>query len=392
MGALVAAAAALLLVLARYRALRRAVDDVAGTDGGRLGRADAVARSVRDLRRRAEDAEAEAERYRTAVEETTLGIIIADRNGGIVFANRAGREALEGRLGDSGSLNRLRGFIERVTETGEAEELEFDMYTPERRVMRFRAVPLPDHSGWENAAAIYIRDLSGQRRVEAMRRDFVTNAGHELKTPLGALAVLAETIGDAEDAATRHRLGERLRSEANRMAQVVDDILTLADIESLETPFERIDLGSAVREAVGRVSVAARDRGVTVATSGLESGLVVDGNQAQVVSALANLLDNAVKYSPSDGEAVVGVSVTSDADQVSVEVSDCGPGIPAEHLDRIFERFYRAQSGRGRLSGGTGLGLSIVRNVAETHGGSVSVRSTLAEGSTFAFRLPRVKE
>ena len=254
--------------------------------------------------------------------------------------------------------------------------------------MRLRAVPLPSGEIWDHAAAVYIRDLSGQRRVEAMRRDFLTNAGHEMKTPLGALAILAETLGDTDDPDTRRRLVERLISEANRMAHLVDDIVTLADIESLETPFESVSVASVIDEAMSRVSVVAAEAGVRVDLDGGDCSAVVVGNLEQLTSAVVNLLENAIKYSPEGEGVAVAVSVRCSDDQVVIAVEDHGSGISAEHLDRIFERFYRVERGRGRSSGGTGLGLSIVRNVAEAHGGSVSVESVPAEGSTFTLRLP----
>ncbi len=350
----------------------------------------ALYRGVRDLERRLDEAEEATSRLRAAAERSNTGVVIADESGEIVYANPAAQQVLEGRLGDAVAGTRLVALLGRVQATGREEDLELDLYTPARRIVRLRAVPFVESD--QVAGAIgYIQDLSGQRRVEAMRSDFLTNAGHEMKTPLGALAVLAETIADTEDPVTRRRLAGRLRVEANRMAQVVDDILTLADIESLETPFAPLDVGSVVDEAVERVAVAAKAAGVEIQISGTDVDVVVDGNREQIVSAIANLLDNAVKYSIADDGALVTVMMSPDGDEVAVVVQDHGIGIPPDHIARIFERFYRVDRGRGRRTGGTGLGLSIVKNVAETHGGSVSVSSTPAEGSTFTMRLPIAK-
>lgn len=374
----------------RRRVLERDVDSALAGVGDPSGkdRGWALARSLRDLNEHAEQSETEAARFRTVVERTDLGVIVADHSGNVVFANPAGRAALDGKVADAAARNRLTRLIRRVSSTGTAEQQEFDVFTPERRFMRLRAVPLPGEAKWGHAAVVYIQDLSGQRRVEAMRRDFLTNAGHELKTPLGALSVLAETIADTDDASTRQRLADRLRSEANRMAQVVDDIVALAAIESLETPFEPVRIGDVVDDAVARVAVLSSERGVSIEVEEHNLEVEVDGNAEQLTSALANLLDNAVKYSPAGEGAVVRAAISSDPTEVAIRVEDHGIGISSDHLDRIFERFYRVQAGRGRSSGGTGLGLSIVRNVAETHGGSLSVESTPAEGSTFVFRLP----
>ena len=345
--------------------------------------------AVRRLQERAEASEIEAGRFRAIVESTDLGVIVADERGTIVYANPVGHNFLEGKIGDATARNRLNQLIERVTSTGSAEQLEVDVYTPVRRFLRLRAVPLPGTATWDHAAVVYVRDLSGRRRVEAMRRDFLTNAGHEMKTPLGALAILAETIGDTDDPETRRRLADRLSSEANRMAQVVDDIVTLADIESLETPFEPVRIERVIDEAPTRVSVVAAESDVGVKVDGSECPAVVVGNSEQLTSAVLNLLDNAVKYSPRGGDVTVGVRCGDD--EVTITVEDHGSGISSEDLDRVFERFYRIQEGRGRSSGGTGLGLSIVRNVAESHGGSVSVESTPAEGSKFTLRFPTAK-
>ena len=176
------------------------------------------------------------------------------------------------------------------------------------------------------------------------------------------------------------------------MAQVVDDILTLADIESLETPFTSVRIGDVIDDAVARVTAAAADGGVEITVTGTHEDTVVEGNEEQLVSAVANLLDNAVKYSHSNGEPKVEIEIRASDDQVSIAVRDHGIGISESHLIRVFERFYRVDRGRDRSSGGTGLGLSIVNNVAGTHGGSVAAESVLAEGSVFTMTLPLRKE
>ena len=388
--AFVAAGAFALWADHRRRELEREASAALEIMGAEVHAAEAVGLS-RAARRLGEDlaaSQTEAARFRAVVESTDLGVIVADERGTIAYANAVGRRVLEGKIGDVTARNRLNQLIQRVTSSGNPEQLEFDVYTPMRRFMRLRAVPLPGAETWGHSAAVYVRDLSGRRRVEAMRRDFLTNAGHEMKTPLGALAILAETLGDTDDPETRQRLVGRLISEANRMAHVVDDIVTLADIESLETPFEPVKIDTVIDEAVSRVSVAAAEAGVEVAVDGEDCSAVVVGNLEQLTSAVVNLVENAIKYSPGGDGVKVAVSVRCDEDQVVIAVEDYGGGISAEHIDRIFERFYRVERGRGRSSGGTGLGLSIVRNVAEAHGGSVSVESVPAEGSTFTLRLP----
>lgn len=378
----------------RLRGLRREVASalaaMAVDSDGDMGYA--LHTGVREQVDRVAAAETRAVRMEAAAESTALGILVIDSDGRILFANGAARNIFEGESGESAARRRLAAFISRVSASGEPDELEFDVYTPVRRYMRLRAVPLPEDAGWGKATVVYIRDLSGQRRIEAMRRDFVTNAGHELKTPIGAMAVLAETIADSADSETRRRLAGHLQSEANRMARLVDDILALADIESLDTPLEAVEIGPVVEESVQRAMPSARERGVRIETSGTEGHAVVEGNAPQLVSAVTNLLENAVKYSLPERDPVVSVDMTIDDDVAKITVIDHGIGIATEHLDRVFERFYRAQPGRDRESGGTGLGLSIVRNVAGSHGGSVSVDSVPAEGSTFTLRLPIMRK
>ncbi|MEN8235733.1 MAG: ATP-binding protein [Actinomycetota bacterium] len=351
----------------------------------------ALYRGVRGLERRLEDEEDATSRLRAAAERSDTGVVITDERGEIVYANAAASEVISGRLGDAVAGSRITALLERVQATGREEDLELDLYTPARRILRLRAVPLAAEDRVAGAVG-YIQDLSRQRRVEAMRRDFLTNAGHEMKTPLGALVVLAETIADTDDPETRRRLVERMQTEATRMAQVVDDVLTLADIESLETPFAPVQVGPAVAAAISRVATVADEAGVEIVESGIGTDAVVDGNGEQLVSAVANLLDNAVKYSTAENDGPVEVAVHATDDEVAVAVTDHGIGIPPAHVDRIFERFYRVDRGRNRASGGTGLGLSIVRNVASTHGGSVEVASVPTEGSTFTMRLPLMKD
>lgn len=387
---LAGAIAGLVVLSIRYRQLDRDVDriltrlEIASTS---KVASRALYRGVRGLERRLEDAEVATNRLRVAAETSNVGVVIADAAGDIVYANPAAQAVIAGQLGDAVAGTRIVSLLERVRVTGLEEDLELDLYTPARRIVRLRAVPFAEGDRIGGAVG-YITDLSELRRVEAMRRDFLTNAGHEMKTPLGALSVLAETIADTDDAATRQRLTERLRVEATRMARVVDDILMLADIESLETPFAPVPIADVVDAAVARVSVTAADAGVSIVIDGGVGTATVDGNDEQLVSAVANLLDNAVKYSDLSRDPVVELAVRTSEDQVLLSVRDHGIGISEQHLERVFERFYRVDRGRSRSSGGTGLGLSIVNNVARTHGGSVVAESVPAAGSVFTMALP----
>ena len=390
----VAALAAVVVLTVRYRRLDSDVDRILGrleiASSSKVS-SRALYRGVRGLERRLEESEQTMSRLQAIAEQSDIGLVIAAEAGEVVYANPAAQKVLSGRLGDAVAGTRIVALLERVQRTGIEEDLELDLYTPTRKIVGLRAVPLTERDGVGGAVG-YIQDLSGRRRVEAMRRDFLTNAGHEMKTPIGALSVLAETIAETEDPEIRRRLAGRMRTEANRMAHVVDDILMLADIESLETPYEPVPIRRVVDEAVARAQPAASERGVTIEVGGAGFDTIVDGNVEHLVSAIANLLDNAVKYTDPDRDSTVEIEVSSDQGSVTITVRDQGIGIGGEHIDRVFERFYRVDRGRNRSSGGTGLGLSIVNNVVRTHGGSVEVESVPAEGSVFRITLPERKE
>lgn len=342
-------------------------------------------RNVRELQRRVDVAESELEGLRSAVNETVLGIVLVDDTGSIAFANPVADTVLAGRSGEAVLRRELLDVLAEARRRDEQVRRDVDLYSPLRRLVRIRAVPLPG-----GGAVAFVRDLSEQVRVEALRRDFVANAGHELKTPLGALALLAETLGEVDDEEQRRRLAKRLGDETRRLGRVVDDILVLGAIEGETAPFELVQISDMVEGARDRVGLTADGAAVTIHFEMPDEDIWVDGNREQLVSALANLLDNAIKYSEGSG-AVVTCRAHVTGDEIAVAVHDNGIGIPETHLDRVFERFYRVDRARSRDSGGTGLGLSIVRNVARTHDGSVSVESSPGDGSTFEIRLPIAK-
>jgi signal transduction histidine kinase len=235
--------------------------------------------------------------------------------------------------------------------------------------------------------------LAELRRVNKMRRDFIANVSHELKTPATSLKLLAESLVEIldEDPEGARLFAERLKNETDRLARLITDLLDLARLESEEgiTNPEPVDVRSVLMVVLARSRPAARRKDITLTwkRSGSAALYTVRGDETQLTSMFANLVDNAVKYTPSDGR--VEVSAEPDEDEVVVYVSDTGIGIPSENLPRIFERFYRVDKARSKETGGTGLGLSIVRHVAENHGGRVAVESTLDEGSTFTVYLPR---
>jgi two-component system sensor histidine kinase SenX3 len=241
--------------------------------------------------------------------------------------------------------------------------------------------------GLRGGAAIIETSNVAARRREGLRRDFVANVSHELKTPAGALALIAETMMGEDDPEVLHRLAERMLSEADRLNLMIEDLLDFSRIELEERPNRApVSIQAIVFDAVERVAGTAHARDIRLAVAQIPEDRAVTGSRRQLASALGNLLENAVKYSPEHG--TVRVSVAGSATMIEIRVADSGIGIAASDVPRIFDRFYRSDAARARDAGGTGLGLAIVRQVAADHNGEVLVSSREGKGSTFILRLP----
>jgi two-component system sensor histidine kinase SenX3 len=346
----------------------------------RLDRALRQQREVIDAERRA------VARMDRAVRAIPDGLVVVDEQGDIVFRNDVADEFAGGRHGDALIEAAVRQLVYEAVEQGQAGTRTLELFGPPRRTMVISARPLLS-AGRAMGALAVIDDITERRRLEAVRRDFVANISHELKTPVGALSLLAETLVDEDDPQISRRLAERMINEATRLANTIEDLLVLSRIESEEAPErEAVPVHLVVAEAVNRIRPAADNAGIAIEAAEADHRLAVMGDRRQLVSALYNLLDNAVKYSGEESEVRIGV--VNDGRQLAISVTDEGIGIPARDLDRIFERFYRVDVARSRQTGGTGLGLSIVRHVVANHEGEVSVDSRLGEGSTFTLRLP----
>jgi two-component system sensor histidine kinase SenX3 len=229
-------------------------------------------------------------------------------------------------------------------------------------------------------------------RTERIRNDFVANVSHELKTPVGAISLLAEALEaspDDEDAV--RRFAQRMRKESSRLAALVQDIIELSRLQGADIVHQGkdVDVNEVVAEAVDRSRLAAEAKGISVVVGG-SSQHKVFGDPDLLVNAFRNLIDNAIRYSPSNTK--VGIGIKDKDGLVSVSVADQGEGLKPEDQDRVFERFYRVDAARSRQTGGTGLGLSIVKHVVENHGGEVTVWSQLGKGSTFTVRLPEMEQ
>ncbi len=235
---------------------------------------------------------------------------------------------------------------------------------------------------------VLVEDRTRERRLDAIRRDFTVNVSHELKTPVGALILLADAVSEAsDDPDAVQRFSDRMRIEASRLSRLVKEIIELSRLQGddpLEHPHS-VDINAVIEAAVDRCRVDAEDRDIKIVVK-TEPELEVMGSEDQLSIAIGNLVENAVNYSP-DGTRVA-VAAHPIGDLVEVTVSDQGVGIPTSDLERIFERFYRVDRARSRETGGTGLGLSIVKHIASIHGGDVRVWSVEGQGSTFTVRLP----
>jgi two-component system sensor histidine kinase SenX3 len=336
-----------------------------------------------------EESSSEAIRLRRALDTLPQGVIVGDENGEDVFRNARARAMMGGRHGDALAAQAVKELLAEAWVSGSASRT-LDLYGPPRRTLNVTTQVIDDGRRTLGVIAI-IEDVSERRRLEEIRRDFVANVSHELKTPMGALGLLAETLVAEKDQTVASRLAARIHTEAFRVSRVIDDLLDLTRIEAEEAPpREPVLVSLAMAEALERVREAAQQRKVRIELEEIPVPVAVLGDRRQLVSAMYNLLENAVKFS-YDGGAVQFGAVLKDR-QVEVNVVDHGVGIPARDLDRIFERFYRVDQGRSRQTGGTGLGLSIVRHVAANHQGRVEVESREGEGSTFRLILPAQAE
>lgn len=237
-------------------------------------------------------------------------------------------------------------------------------------------------------AIVTIEDITEKSRIDTVQTDFVANLSHELKTPIGAVAALADSLNGETETEVVWRLAERIVTESHRMSRIVDDLLDLSRVEFGGTDeWTEIDLGPVLVEVVSTNQHSAKRQGLGLSLTG-SAELMVRGDRSHLVSVFSNLVDNAIKYSEAGG--IVLVESMIQGDEIVVNVTDHGIGIAERDQKRIFERFYRVDKARSRATGGTGLGLSIVRHIVLEHGGSIDIRSEEGIGSTFMVRLPRV--
>ena len=346
---------------------------------------EAISGERRESEERVAQSEAVQHWMLAALDESTDAIIVIDRIGREVVRNSMARRFAGARTGEVLAEEAMGDLLQEAL-TGHSSERELQLYGPPRSVMHMRAFPLR-REGEIVGAVGFTRDITESRRVESVRRDFVANVSHELKTPIGALGLLAETIAATDDLAVMQQLADRVVREADRLARIVDELLDLSTIEAQESPTRvPIPVPVLIAECLDFVQAPAAMGGVPIEIAPVPPNVELVCDPRQLRMGLVNLLDNAIKYSNPGDRVEVGATIADE--RVSFVVRDHGIGIPMRDLERIFERFYRVDQARSRETGGTGLGLAIVRHVAQAHGGDVSVQSREGEGSTFTISVP----
>jgi two-component system sensor histidine kinase SenX3 len=351
------------------------------------------------IRKQADDPEPAASRRETRLPLGVASVlsvlsssaVVLDHDDRVLMASAAAREF--GHVEDDRLVvGELLALVRQVRRDGETREGELEVRgrTGGRSTsFAVRVAPLGAEAGGDGLILLLAEDQTESRRVDQVRRDFVANISHELKTPIGALALLAETVEEAaDDPEAVRRFAGRMRQESSRLTHLVQDLITLSRIQAAEPIPDPnpVELGAVVAEADDRCRMKASARGIELAAS-CEDRLVVLGDEDLLITALRNLLENAVAYSPEKTRVVVSAA-RDDGHGAQITVADQGIGIPERDLERIFERFYRVDPARSRATGGTGLGLAIVKHVVAAHGGKVTVWSKEGVGSAFTIRLP----
>ncbi|MBN6036096.1 cell wall metabolism sensor histidine kinase WalK [Amycolatopsis sp. 195334CR] len=325
-----------------------------------------------------------AELLSRLIHSSTNGVVVLNRFGDMVLHNPRAEEL--GLVRDNRADARARKAAEQVVETDDPMEIDLSpLETRGRQPEAVLGVLRPLGDGFTVVEAV---DHSDAVRLEATRRDFVANVSHELKTPVGAIALLTEAVLDAaEDTEEVRRFGGKILRESTRLGQLVTELIALSRLQGAERlpDLNVVEVDAVVREALGRVRLSAESSEIAVTTD-QPSSLLIEGDRTLLVTALSNLLENAINYSSPGSPVSVSRRLVDGA--VEIAVTDRGIGIEEADQQRVFERFYRADKARSRATGGTGLGLAIVKHVAANHGGDVRLWSSPGTGSTFTLRIP----
>ena len=341
------------------------------------------------LNSKLENLQTQIENQRDAIDTLAEGLdaalMICDARGAIEYANGKARalfraEAPEGKYLLTVTLSHeTEVLVQRVAVTGQPEVAELAFSYPSEEVGLVKAWPSPG-----NRVFLSIFEITELRKLERIRKDFVANVSHEMRTPMTIIRAMAETLLDEDDDHLKEKYLVKIISEVDRLSSISQDLLILSTAELNPVRKQDCDIADIFRTALGQLQPKAAEKSIVLAYEGPEHHSI-SANSAQMVQIAINLIDNAINYTPS-GE--VDVTLTPSESNVQIDVRDTGLGIASEHLGRIFERFYRVDRARSRSTGGTGLGLSIVKHIVESHGGTVTVVSNLNEGSTFTVILP----
>ena len=368
-------------------ALRLGLDSAAENEFSRFeDLLSAVERSVRDLRSENHESDEARFRLQAALDALPVAVMVFDGEGLVIDSNMASTPFLEARHGDA-LVGAAVNDLVRVANSGQDASTIIELFGPPRRTVVVSTLPLPE--GGRPGAVAFVEDITERRQLEAIRTDLVANISHELKTPVGAIGLLAETLEGENDQVVVERLASRIHTEAMRIAQIIEDLIELSRIESIDGAGSgTVDMNEVAADAVERLRAAASQSGVEVELHVSTTAAVIVGERRQLLSAIGNLIDNAIKY--SDSGTKVEVTVERADAEVLVRVADHGIGIPTRDIDRIFERFYRVDQARSRKTGGTGLGLAIVRHAIANHEAHIEVESRLGEGSVFLLRFQSV--
>lgn len=316
------------------------------------------------------------------LDKLTTGVIVSDNKLNRKFRNNSAAAMTGIRYVDILIDQAVDEMIVQVEQVGSGDRI-LEAVAGTTRFLQIRG-----HKLENELIVVTVEDITVKSRIETVQTDFVANLSHELKTPIGAVAALADSLSGETETEVVWRLAERIVSESHRMARIVDDLLDLSRIEFSGTEdWTEVDLAPVLIEVVGTNQHAAKRQGLGLSLTGA-THLKVLGDRSQLVSGISNLVDNAIKYSEPGG--IVSIESSIVGHEVVVAITDHGIGISKQHQDRIFERFYRVDKARSRATGGTGLGLSIVRHIVQEHGGTIELISEEGVGSTFTVRLPHV--
>ncbi len=352
---------------------------------------------VQDVRRSIEALKTERNQAATILENMAEGIIALDAQGRLLALNPSAAALLG--VPHPGALGRslfeqvrqqdLQGLARQVLEQRRPILRELSMFQPFERLLRVHAAPCPPGGADGPAAILILQDITDTARYEQLRKDFVANVSHELKSPLTSIRGSVETLlhGGLDDPPHNREFVELIQEDVQRLTRLIDDVLALSQIESQAVPLRvgPLPLATLVRDVIATLQPASTAQGLAVSVE-VPDDLVIHADPDRLRQVVTNLVDNAIKYNRTGGS--LRVTGRLNGSSAVLEVMDTGIGIPAEDLPRIFERFYRVDKARSRALGGTGLGLAIVKHIVEAHGGSVCVTSQLHEGSTFSVTLP----